>query len=417
MRPRILWVGDAVQPTGFSNVTHSVLGPLTPKYEIHVLGINYNGDPHQYPYPIYPALLGGDVFGVGRFGTLVRKLNPDVVCILQDPWMVARYLDTDAPPHVPIVAYMPVDGKNFANANMIEGLERAIFYTKFGRTEAEIGGWKGKSEVIPHGVDTKMFCPGDRAEARKEIGLYSAVENGFIVGNINRNTFRKRLDLTIQAFAMWWHENGRPNDAYLFLHCSRQDVGYDVVQLARYFGVAKRMILSKVRLGTQQYVSQLDLRNIYRSLNFQITTTMGEGWGLTQLEGMACGIGQAAGQWAALAEWGAGAMEFVNCDTICATPRGVNVLGGVPSASAMARVIGKAYRDRKWCEEMGALGLERARRADFRWESVSDEFDRVFQDVIKEKSSGETASATEEQAADLGTEEGSQTSVAAESIE
>ncbi len=44
-RPRVLVVGDAVAPTGFARVLHSILGRLCDSYEFHHLGINYAGTP------------------------------------------------------------------------------------------------------------------------------------------------------------------------------------------------------------------------------------------------------------------------------------------------------------------------------------------------------------------------------------
>ena len=52
---KILWYGDAVSNTGFARVTHSVLDHLKEDHEVVVYGINYQGDPHDYPFKIYPV--------------------------------------------------------------------------------------------------------------------------------------------------------------------------------------------------------------------------------------------------------------------------------------------------------------------------------------------------------------------------
>uniref|UniRef100_UPI0005710642 hypothetical protein n=1 Tax=Verrucomicrobium sp. BvORR106 TaxID=1403819 RepID=UPI0005710642 len=49
---RVLWIGDAVVPTGFGTVTHSVLEHLCQDWDVVVSGVNYDGSPHSYPYPI-----------------------------------------------------------------------------------------------------------------------------------------------------------------------------------------------------------------------------------------------------------------------------------------------------------------------------------------------------------------------------
>ena len=52
---KVLWYGDACSNTGFGRVTTSVLEHLQKEHEVEVIGINYNGDPHDLPYKIYPA--------------------------------------------------------------------------------------------------------------------------------------------------------------------------------------------------------------------------------------------------------------------------------------------------------------------------------------------------------------------------
>jgi len=53
-------------------------------------------------------------------------------------------------------------------------------------------------------------------------------EDDFIVFNGNRNQFRKRIDITISAFAKF--AVGRP-DTKLYLHMGMKDMGWDVMPL------------------------------------------------------------------------------------------------------------------------------------------------------------------------------------------
>lgn len=50
---RMLWVGDAVAHTGFATVTDNIVRRLLKYWDIHVLGINYHGDPHDKPYRVF----------------------------------------------------------------------------------------------------------------------------------------------------------------------------------------------------------------------------------------------------------------------------------------------------------------------------------------------------------------------------
>ena len=87
---KILWYGDACSNTGFARVTHSILEHLKKDHEIVVYGINYSGDPHDYPFKIYPASATnpGDKFGIGRIQQIVERERPDFFICLNDIWIV-----------------------------------------------------------------------------------------------------------------------------------------------------------------------------------------------------------------------------------------------------------------------------------------------------------------------------------------
>jgi hypothetical protein len=59
---------------------------LCKDHEVHVVGINYNGDPHDYPYPIFPAanVHVQDRFGIPRLPDIINKIKPDFVIALNE---------------------------------------------------------------------------------------------------------------------------------------------------------------------------------------------------------------------------------------------------------------------------------------------------------------------------------------------
>lgn len=286
-KPKLLWCGDAVAPTGFARVTHSVLDWLQNFFEVHVLGVNYKGDPHPYPYSIYPSqILGGQTpWGVDRFIPLIEKLNPDVIMVMNDHWIVRMFLSAlersgrpiDSYP--PIVAYIPVDAKNVANAHKLNDLAAAVFYTQFGWNEAVEGGFTGRAAVIPHGVNTNIFKSVDRNKAREAYGLGRILpEDAFIFGNVNRNQPRKRQDLSIKFFKEFVDRTGADN-AYLYLHCATDDMGYDIPQLAHYFGVSGKVLVPSGNFGVWAKIKDELMYLVYNSFDVHMSTTQGEGWG------------------------------------------------------------------------------------------------------------------------------------------
>ena len=231
---KILWYGDACCNTGFARVTHSVLEHLAKEHEVHVLAINYSGDPHDYPFKAYPAanVHCGDRFGIPRLPELLNKIKPDVFICLQDIWVCnqvwerCQFLKDEL--KFKFICYFPIDSEMYYS-DMLRNIPKwdmAITFTinsahrilKHGIKAERLG-------VLPHGVDTSKFTPMDRDEARDALGL---PKDKFIVLNANRNQPRKRIDLTIQTFAKFAAD--KP-DTMLYLHMGAKDMGWDVVPL------------------------------------------------------------------------------------------------------------------------------------------------------------------------------------------
>jgi D-inositol-3-phosphate glycosyltransferase len=402
---RLLWVGDAVVATGFAKSTHKTLATLMESWEVHVLGINYVGDPHTWPYPIYPCWPGGDDFGVRRMAQMCGAIKPDLVVLQNDPWNVPQYLQ-QIPREIPVVASMPVDGNNCVLGRGIERLREAsakdptiksatelagaIFWTRFGEEQARNGGYDGPSWIVPLGVDLTLFGPVDRAVARERAigrdanGAPLLPEDAFIVGNVNRNQPRKRLDLTVEYFCEWVRSRGLTN-AYLSLFVAPTgDNGYDVKQLMKYYGFSgdhsKRLILTEPHIGFG--VPEGYLPSIYSSFDVQISTTQGEGWGLTTMEGMACGIPQVFPDWSALGEWAKPAGIAVPCRTFSVTPGRINVVGGCPAKEETVAALNLLYDSREERERLRVAGLELVRRPEYRWPAIGRAFGAALDAVM-----------------------------------
>lgn len=382
MKPNVLWVGDAGVSSGFARCTHRIVDSIRSDYEVHVLGLNYMGDPHPYPFPIYPCYTwdGGDPFGVTRLPKLIQKLAPTLIVIQNDPWNMASYLRVTG--EVPVVGVLAVDGYNCARAKDLNALKCAVFWTQFGRQQAVKGGFSGDAAVIPLGVDLNVYRPRDKFRARTTLGLGRATdENVFIVGNVNRNQPRKRLDLSIAWFAEWV-KTRRIADAYLYLHVGPTgDAGYDLRQLAQFYGIENRIIHADPEIGLG--VAEEALALTYATFDVQINTGQGEGWGLTTMEGMACGVPQIVGDWAALGEWTEDVVIKIPCTSIETTPNGINVIGGIPDKERFITALDNVYRSRDLRQKYSEVGLGLVSRVDYRWETIGETWRFMLEEMLE----------------------------------
>lgn len=373
---KVLWVGDAVCSSGFARSTHAVCDYIHSRgCEVNILGINYRGDPHPYPYDIYTAFPGGDLFGMNRIVWMCDACSPDVIIIQQDPWHYPGYMHQLAkvPEYkkLPVIGFVAVDGLNCRGRDL-NGLAMAIFWTQFGEEQARLGGYVGPSAVVPLGVNTTIYTPGDKREAREKLGLPARLRDAYIVGNINRNQIRKRLDLTVRYFARWWKELGSPRDVFLFLHVAPSgENAFDLKQLAAYYEMLPQMILAEPPIWCG--VEEPRMCETYRAFDVQISTTQGEGDGLTTKEGMACCIPQIVPQWSALGEWAVGAAHLVPCTTV-ATTLIVNSIGGVADETLFVDALHRVHAIEEYRQTLARKGYDCMHQDKYRWETVGRDF-------------------------------------------
>jgi len=115
---------------------------------------------------ILPTRGFGDRFGNEIIDEYVRLLKPDVVITLMDVWVLKDYGKRG----FRWVPWLPVDHDPVPKivAEALEGAYLPIAYSRFGQRKLrEVG---IEAEYIPHGVDTKVYRPLPREEARASLG-------------------------------------------------------------------------------------------------------------------------------------------------------------------------------------------------------------------------------------------------------
>lgn len=377
-RLTILICADAVAHTGFSSVTHGLAEQFSKRHNVAILGVNYHGDPHSYSYPIYPASLGGDVYGIRRLKSLIAHVKPDVILVINDPWIVKDYLDVLGGTNIPVVCYSPVDGTN-VRSEFAEGMNRCahvVAYNRFGLDQLQQAGLTAQASFVPHGVDTSVFFPIDKREAREKLQI---PDDWFIVGCSNRNQPRKRLDLMVEYFAAFAKD--KPNSVRLYYHGALQDAGYDLVQLCKYYDIEDRFVITSPNITPAQGVPREMLRHIYSSWDIQITTTNGEGHGMTTHEGMACCVPQIAPDWAALGDWPKGGIELVPCSAVEVRTGGINTIGGIADKDMFIAVLDRLYSDDVARAVLAKRGFDIGTSPAFQWPNVAEHFLSIFRAV------------------------------------
>lgn len=283
--------------TGFATVSRNILSGLynTGRYDIDVLGINYWGDPHNFPFRIWPIGVNADRDPYGRkksFG-MIQQMEYDILFFLQDSFILDflpelhNQLRTNNRKFRSIV-YYPIDGRPKEKwIHNVDACDKVVAYSEFGKQESMLAFPEMKEPlVIPHGVNTKEFFvmnSNDLSEFRQR--FFGKQADKFIFTNLNRNQQRKDIPRTIMAFAEL--KKKEPN-TLLYLHMAKKDQGWDLPEVLKAHGLSiNDDVVFPENFGPNQGYPRNIVNMIYNISDCVISTTLGEGFGLSWIEAMA----------------------------------------------------------------------------------------------------------------------------------
>jgi D-inositol-3-phosphate glycosyltransferase len=376
---KVLFIGDGVVPTGFSTVLHNIISNLPKEeFDVHHLAINYYGDPHDKYWKIYPAMLGGDIWGFGRLNQYVDQ-KFDGIFILNDVWVIDNYLkkikevfkNKDIPP---IVVYFPVDSK-YLDAewfNNFDIVSKTVVYTKFGYKEVKTCKENLEPLIISHGVNSNEFYKLDSPKRELKAKIYPNREDfldSFVVLNANRNQPRKRIDLTLQAFKLF--SDDKPSNVKLYCHMGSKDMGWNIFKLAFRYGIEKRLIVTNT-LPNLQVVTTEKLNLIYNASDVGMNTAAGEGWSLTNMEHAVTGAPQVVPNHSALTELYHDIGLLIPIDTWVESPDTLTI-SGIIKPEAAAERLQLLYENRDLFNKLSQKSIEKFTQPEYNWKVIVEE--------------------------------------------
>jgi glycosyltransferase involved in cell wall biosynthesis len=404
--PKILIIGDAVAPTGFARVIRSIFEPLHNDYELHQLATRYDGSPHNYPWTLSAAGKEKSRYGYDQIVPLIEQIQPAIVFLLYDIPFQVPYLEQlrKAKPQPKIVFYSPVESGPIAPEIMqrLSGVSRYVLFTEYGRREIAktLKSVRQQDpafqfpdlEVIPHGVACDKFFPltGDaeavgeaipvrRLEARRLLKLDDAEHlDAFIVLNANRNMPRKRIDLTMQGFAQFAKD--KPANVKLYLHMATEDTGWNVLILAKRYGIFDRLIMTQAD-NSRPAFSDEQLNLLYNACDVGITTVTGEAWGMVSFEHAATRAAQIVPRHTSLADLWKDAAEFID-PVMTLTYPGNLTHAHIVTPEGVAAALQRLYEDNPHREKLREAAYRNATRPELSWRTISSRWRRLFDELL-----------------------------------
>lgn len=388
---KILWYGDAVSHTGFARVTHSILDHLSKNHEVVVYAMNYTGDPHPYPFKIYPACGGNpnDRFGIHRLPSIVQAERPDFFICLNDIWIVNQvwerihFLQPEL--KFKFIPYFPVDSERYVDSMLrfVKDWDFSITFTIEQAQRLMAHNIEPKMlGVLPHGIDEGKFFPMDQGEARKKLGLPL---DKFIVLNANRNQPRKRIDLTIQAFAEFAKD--KP-DTMLYLHMSEKDLGWSVREIfdsemsRRGLDSTNRLIMTSRQINYMAPPSDETLNLIYNATDVGINTADGEGWGLVPFEHGSCKRAQVVPNHTSCKDIWKNSGSLIDV-AVWVRDKDLGVERGIVDISSAVEKLNELYEDKTFRESVAEECYKVTQNPNYRWDKVALGFEKAMEEISK----------------------------------
>ena len=305
---RVLWLSDTPTcATGFAQVAKNILRVLnqTGLFEFDVVGINYDGTPHDLPYKIHPALNAlkmqnqgyNDLYGRQELLDMLGSGQYDLFFTLQDTFIIEPMVKAigETSKQMPVenkfktMFYFPIDAvpKESWIKECVSKFDYPIAYTNYAYEECikkdkELA---NRLKVIYHGTNIDDFKPiteldGQTVKQIRDKFFLKENRDKFIFMNLNRNQPRKDMVRTMKAFSILHKE--RP-DTFLYLHCQAIDAGGNLFELDKQFclRIAKDWSCPNPQhfQANQGYPIAM-INALYNSVDCVVSTTLGEGWGL-----------------------------------------------------------------------------------------------------------------------------------------
>ena len=392
--------------TGFGVVTDA-LGSrfVAAGVDVRVLAVNHRGEPVRGPlagrvWPLqyleqHVANLSAKAIDGGLWRTLDPDddWKPDAILAIADVSGLLNYVGANAKAWqtLPVYHYCPIEGDNLAPMwQQLWALFNPVSMSDYG--QRVISEHIGRPVPrIYHGVDTEAFHPvSPGSPIRFDGGTFRSKDDckdkfGLggrkVILRADRNVVRKNFDALLRAFVPIAEADPLVD---LVLHCRPIDPeGIDLWQeIMRMPEPLRDRVKFTNAHDTFKGLSVEGLAVLYNSADLYMSTTGGEGFGLTIAEALSCGVPVVSTGWAA-------EIEVIGDGGVIIPPLqdryGQSVVThskfgmdwAVPDPVAFTEPVLRLLANPKARRDLGAAGRLHVKRS-FSWNVAAAEFIDLF---------------------------------------
>ena len=300
---KILWHSNSpLTPSGYGQQT----GLFTPRikklgHEIDIsayVGIEGAIIVYQDDIRIFPRWL--DMYGNDVILEHAAYTQAEVIMTLMD----VQVLSVEQWPfNIHWVPWYPVDHDTMPMIvrNKVEQAWKRIVMSRHGERLTHEAGLD--CYYVPHGIDTKIFKPGDKKAAREKLGL---PQDAYIVGTVAMNKGNPSRKSFVEMLHAFVNCKQRHSDMVYYLHTTAGagiDGMVNIPEVCYNLGLE----FGKDVFFCNQYnqitsFGHEHMALTYQALDVHLLASTGEGFGIPTLESQACGTPVIVGDWTASPE-------------------------------------------------------------------------------------------------------------------
>jgi len=289
-------------------------------HKVYTIGLEYNGPQINFDgIPILPgfhcSICGNQNKGnketIQKIANYINLFYADYFICVGDPYLVQQFgignLNLEETELRKSLMYCTIDSEGmFCNEGELANkhqdyllkCDRVISTAKF--TQEQLKYWLDMdSDLIYETIDLKDYSPISPEKKKELRKKYKFKEDDFIIYNSGRNIMRKRLFTLLDGCVKFLCEHEK---AYLLLNCPKEGSYPDVLNpedfisrvLKKKYGrdmleEGKVIFVERSGLGSNQITEKANAE-LYQITDVYATATGGEGFSLTPVESMACGV-------------------------------------------------------------------------------------------------------------------------------
>lgn len=292
---RILWQSAAPWArVSFANQT-SLFAPRlkTLGHEVHILAC-YGLDSGSLEWRGIPVYSHGDIPTTVR--DHCRVFDIDLIISL---WTITQTATFEASP--PWCPWLPICADGTLPPLIKDAIAGAYLPIVLNQTSFAMCQAAGlRCALVPLGVDTRLFTPLSKTEARRAVGLpRGAFIAGMVASNVGpKSPARKAFEEHIAAFARF---RAKYPDSILYLH-TMLNGSTDIQNVLRQHDLDPGAVRYPDQYLESVGFSDQHMARLYNTFDVLLSVSMAEGFCVPLIEAQACGVPVITGEWGATGE-------------------------------------------------------------------------------------------------------------------